>query len=176
MKITKKVITLTAISVLAICGLALAYYFSVKDNTSSTKTTGSETSTEKQQPSSEDQKTEVDKKATPPQNQTQQSSPSNSIKTVTPIITSWGQSENNIEVVARVPGIIEDGGTCTLKMTRGSNTVTGSRKGVSNVSEVSCGYIAIPRSKLSAGNWTTTVSYSSSKAKGNSAPEVVSVQ
>lgn len=97
-------------------------------------------------------------------------------KSVTPVIVSYGQTKDGVEVSARVPGIVEDGGTCTLTLTKGSDKVTASKKAVSNVSEVSCGFITISNSKLSPGNWSATVSYSSDKYTGTSDKVTVEVK
>lgn len=102
--------------------------------------------------------------------------PSSQPKKVTPIITSWGQSNGNVEVAARVPGIFENGGNCTLTLQKGSQKVTGSKTGKENVSEVSCGFIPIARSSLSAGDWVATVNYSSAKAEGASQPKTITVK
>lgn len=95
---------------------------------------------------------------------------------VTPVITSWGQSNGKVEVAARVPGILEEGGICTLTLKKGDVTRSGTSLGIANVSEVSCGFIAISRSTLTAGEWSATVAYSSSKATGVSEPKTITVE
>lgn len=95
---------------------------------------------------------------------------------VTPIITSWGQANGKVEVAARVPGILEEGGLCTLTLKRGDVTRTGSSNAMANVSEVSCGFIAIPRSSLTAGEWSATVTYSSPKNSGTSEAKKIAVE
>lgn len=108
--------------------------------------------------------------------QNSESSQESGIKTVTPIITSWGQADGKVQVAARVPKVLEDGGTCTLTMVRAGKSVSATRKGVSNVSEVSCGYISIPSTKLSSGTWSASVSYSSPVAKGTSKTISINIQ
>jgi hypothetical protein len=61
-------------------------------------------------------------------------------------------------------------------MTRGSVKVTGSRAATPNVSDMSCGFIGIKRSQLSAGNWTATITYKSKTAAGVSSPQTVKVE
>lgn len=97
-------------------------------------------------------------------------------KAVTPLIVSYGQTKEAVEVSARIPGIVEDGGTCTLTLTMGSDKVSGSKKAVSNVSEVSCGFISISNSELSPGDWSATVSYLSDKYSGVSDNMTVKVE
>jgi hypothetical protein len=75
-----------------------------------------------------------------------------------------------------VPGIYEEGGTCTLILTKGSQRATGTSKSIKNVSETSCGFIKISRSRLAAGSWTATVSYGSAVAKGISQPQTIEVK
>lgn len=97
-------------------------------------------------------------------------------KVVTPQIVSYGQTNTAVEVSARVPGIFEDSGTCTLTLTKGSVTVTQNKQASPNVSEMSCGFISISRSKLSSGSWSAKVTYTSSKAHGASEPKVIAVK
>lgn len=95
---------------------------------------------------------------------------------VTPLITSSGVYGPNVEVGARVPGVFENQGTCTLKLVKGSQKVSKSQKATPNVSEMSCGFITINKSKLSSGIWSATVSYSSTKANGSSSPIKINVE
>ncbi len=97
-------------------------------------------------------------------------------KTVSPMIVSSGQTKSGVEVSARVPGINEDGGTCTLTLSKGSDKVSSSKKATPNVSEVSCGFITISNSKLSPGNWSATVSYLSDSYSGVSDNVTVTVK
>ena len=87
-------------------------------------------------------------------------------KQVTPFITSASRSEVN----AYVPGIFEDGGTCTATATKGSQARTASSNGFANVSYTSCQPI---HWSLPDGSWSVIVSYSSSKAQGKSEPQIV---
>lgn len=82
---------------------------------------------------------------------------------VTPIITS--ASDN--EVRAYVPGIVEEGGTCTATATQGSLTRTGTSVGIDNVSNTQCPPISI---NIESGSWSVIVSYGSNKAEGTSSP------
>jgi len=98
------------------------------------------------------------------------------VKKVTPIITSYGQSGNSVEIAARVPSVFEDGGQCTLIMTKNGKSVKSTRNGSKNVSEVTCGFIQIHNSKLSPGDWTAQVSYDSPTAKGVSSSRTIRVR
>jgi cytoskeletal protein RodZ len=81
-------------------------------------------------------------------------------KAVTPIITS---TEGN-QIYAYVPGVFEDGGTCTATFTQGAQKpIVKTSKGFANATYTSCSPISGP-----AGTWTVVVSYSSSTAEGSS--------
>ncbi|MDZ7744503.1 MAG: hypothetical protein U5K77_01955 [Candidatus Saccharibacteria bacterium] len=101
---------------------------------------------------------------------------SNSSSQVTPQITSWGQSGEYFELAARVPSIFEDGGTCELTLKSGSKEVKATSTATRNVSDVSCGFIKVPLSKLTPGKWTAIVEYSSEVASGLSDTKEVTVK
>ena len=93
--------------------------------------------------------------------------PSDGKKQVTPEIASADRSE----VRAHVPGIFEDGGTCTATATKaGESPITASSKGFGNYSDTKCEPISL---SLPSGGWSVVVSYSSSTAKGSSEAYVV---
>lgn len=87
---------------------------------------------------------------------------------VKPVIVSYGQNKESFEVSARVPGILEDSGNCTLKLTSSNHEASGKNKAVPNVTEMSCGFISIPLSKISKGTWTAVVTYMSKNSVGSS--------
>lgn len=127
-------------------------------------------------PTSQEKQDAENNKKTIDQRVSQQNSASSPAKkTVTPIIVSYGQAAGYVKVSARVPGILENSGKCTLTLKMGGESVSQSKDATPNVSEMSCGFISIARSKLSAGTWTATVSYSSSRAKGVSEPQDIDV-
>lgn len=106
------------------------------------------------------------------------STPSNfttGLKTVQPVITTWGQDSNSVNVNGYVSGVVEEGGTCTLKLVRGTKVVTAKHTGEANASNTTCGSISIPTSSLTSGTWTATISYISSTSTGTSNPETISV-
>ena len=99
-------------------------------------------------------------------------------QTVTPIISSWGQvsSTQNVEVSGYVTGVYENGGTCTANLEKDGQTVSQSQAATLNAQSISCGFISIDRSRLSAGSWKTTLSYSSAAAEGTSQSLTVEVK
>lgn len=91
------------------------------------------------------------------------------IKNVKPTITYAAQSGSQIEVNAFVPGVIEEGGTCTLKLIKGTKTITKQTLGVRNATTTSCPAFNFERSEFSeSGTWVATVSYASKIASGSS--------
>lgn len=96
---------------------------------------------------------------------------------VTPVIVDASQYGDEIEIRAYVPGIVEDGGTCTIKITKGQSTVTERTEALQDASNTSCVSVAIPRSEFSsAGQWSVVVSYSSAKYSGSSQAATLEVQ
>lgn len=96
---------------------------------------------------------------------------------VTPVITSATQDGQQIMVTAYVPGIFEDGGTCTLSAQHGSSTLTKTTDGFANATTTDCAPFFIGRSEFSeAGDWSVTVSYSSESANGTSLTQVLDIK
>lgn len=99
-------------------------------------------------------------------------------KSVTPVISSWGQSagDGNVEISGYVDGVYENGGTCTLTLEKSGKRVSQSQSAALNAQNISCGFISIERSKLDPGEWTATLAYSSNTASGTSQPVKIEVQ
>lgn len=96
-------------------------------------------------------------------------------KKVSATITSWNQTSSSFVVRGFVAGIVEGSGTCTLKLTSGSNAVTQSSQAVANATNTSCGGITVPLTSLHTGTWQATLSYSSADAQGISSVRNVEV-
>lgn len=169
---SKKILIALLAIMLAVGGAA--YYFAEKDN-SVKEVSGPEqgpdsinfdppTNEELQQ--KEENKKEVAAKETAGAGTTK---PPSSVK-ASPIITSHGVYDGQVEVGSRVPGVFEQSGTCTLQLSKGGTTKTKSQRAVQNVSEMSCGFISIPVNQLSQGSWTAIIKYSSNKYNGQSTP------
>lgn len=102
----------------------------------------------------------------------QQNSNTDSSKTqVTPIITNADTQETR----AYVPGIIEEGGTCTATYTHGADVITATSSGSSNVNHTICGAMTLSGPVNISGTWSVTVSYSSSTSAGKSQPSTFKV-
>jgi cytoskeletal protein RodZ len=112
-----------------------------------------------------------------PETPTPSAAPTSGKKSVTPVMTSWGPNgDQDAQARGFVPGITEEGGTCTLTLTKGGVTVTESKEATPDASTVSCGLITIDRSRLTTGSWTATLSYSSTKSEGKSSPNTIEVE
>lgn len=92
---------------------------------------------------------------------------------VSPVISTHSTSTTTLTVNGYVQGVVEQGGTCTLQLVNGSQTVSRSKPGVLNATNTSCGRFDIPLSDLSPGTWQATLSYSSSTSEGTSAPQPI---
>jgi len=100
--------------------------------------------------------------------------PSTQKKSVTPIISSWpsGAQSGDIQVSGFVPNIVENGGQCTLTLSKSGQDVTTTATGEANAQSVSCGTMTITRDRLSAGKWNVKLSYSSTTYEGTSQQDV----
>jgi hypothetical protein len=73
-----------------------------------------------------------------------------------------------VSAAGYVAQTVEQGGTCTLTLTRGQSEVTVSSPGAPDASSVACGGLTVAPGKLSSGTWTSVLSYSSSTSAGSS--------
>ena len=98
-------------------------------------------------------------------------------KTVTPIITDASQNGTSIRVAGYVSGIFEDGGTCTITITKGTAKITKTAQAFANVSTTQCSPVTIDRSEFpDAGQWQVTLAYNSAAAKGTSQAQQLAIQ
>lgn len=85
--------------------------------------------------------------------------------------------DGSLEVYAQISGIVEDGGTCTLNATQGTQNFSQKVSSIANASTTNCAQFVIPRSSFtSAGTWNFTVSYLSNNAQGMSTPKSVEIK
>lgn len=92
-------------------------------------------------------------------------------------ITFAGPYGQDIQVSSYVSNVFENGGTCTLTLTQGSNKITKQDQGIENVSYTTCPTFTVSRSEFpTTGTWTATVSYQSNTASGTSASRNVEIQ
>ncbi|MDQ3075855.1 MAG: hypothetical protein M3Q34_01900 [bacterium] len=85
------------------------------------------------------------------------------------ILSSYGQNpdDKSIEVSGFAPGIIENGGTCILKIS-GPTSASTTNNAFADAKNTNCGLLTIPASKLKKGNYTISVLYNSAKYQGAS--------
>ncbi len=77
--------------------------------------------------------------------------------------------DNNVEIRAFTPGIIEGGGKCTAQLQKGSKIVTATSEAFIDSSSSQCNPIYINLSSFpEKGEWSLTVQYSSNSAEGTS--------
>jgi hypothetical protein len=89
--------------------------------------------------------------------------------------SAWSPADRQVLAGGYVSGIIEDGGTCTLTLTRGSSSVTVEGPAMPDATTTVCGGLAVPGDRLSAGTWQATLSYASPTHQGTSATAAVEV-
>jgi hypothetical protein len=88
-------------------------------------------------------------------------------KQVTPTITYVDQTGLN----AFVPGIYEDGGTCTATVTMGSYSFTKTSSAQKDATTTSCSPVDFSSSDFPAkGDWQVVLTYKSNAASGSSGP------
>lgn len=93
------------------------------------------------------------------------------------VVTSLQSTSQAITASGFVSNVFEDGGTCTLSLTLGSQKVTGTSKGIADVNKTTCPEISIPTGSVpGTGQWTAILSYSSSKISGSSASQTVQIK
>jgi hypothetical protein len=80
----------------------------------------------------------------------------------------WDPTRSEVQVDGFVAGISEEGGTCTLSLTKDGRTVTGSAQGVADARMTACGGLAVPGDQVSGGTWKAVLSYRSTGHSGTS--------
>lgn len=97
-------------------------------------------------------------------------------KSVTPVISYAGVYDGSVQVGSYVPGVFENGGTCTATFTNGSKTVVKTTQGTTNSNSVSCPAITAQPSEFTPkGSWNVVVSYDSATATGSSSQTSIQI-
>jgi hypothetical protein len=110
------------------------------------------------------------------------------VATDTPVPTSAGKdvqvvltyagfdaTAGTVQANGLVAGVIEDGGTCTLTLTRGSDVVTARSTASADATTTTCGLLETGTG-LAAGTWQAVLSYTSDDAAGTSQSMAVTVR
>ena len=87
----------------------------------------------------------------------------------------WDAGSSSVEVDGFVTSSIEDGGTCTVTLTRGADTRTASAPAFADASTTICPPLFVPGSELAPGRWEALLAYASASSAGTSAPVQVEV-
>lgn len=97
-------------------------------------------------------------------------------KSVKPVITYAGLNNDNIEINAYVPELLDDDGVCYADLNYSPYALSKQVQAIKNVSNMSCPAIIINKSELqSMGTWTVSVKYRSSTSEGQSEDRQIEV-
>jgi len=89
---------------------------------------------------------------------------------------NWDSSAGAVQVSGYVDGVTEDGGSCTLTLSRSGTELTGKGDALSDASTTSCGTISVTVPAGNAGDWQGVLDYRSSSGHSRSAPFTVTVR
>jgi hypothetical protein len=87
----------------------------------------------------------------------------------------WEQASDAVEASGFVSGVVEDGGTCRVTLTRGDETAVAETRGLADATTTVCPSVVLAGAELSAGTWTAVLSYESGTSTGVSVPLEVEV-
>lgn len=172
---SRKVTVLIVIFVLLLAVGALAYQRHSDSNSAQDTPSDQSNSKINYGPPTEQDKsdTQAHKDDLSQSDQTQTPTDSSGKKQVTPVITEADENQ----VTAYVPGIFEDGGTCTATFSHGSTTLTKTSQGFANATYTNCTPFNLGNSFFNAtGQWSVTVAYKSASSEGTSAKTLIEVK
>lgn len=101
-----------------------------------------------------------------------QSAPDGQVIPIALTITAANQNGSLLQLRTLIDTVTSSG-SCTLKMTKGSTSVTKSVGVQALASASTCKGFDIPVSELSAGSWTASVHFENSTVKGDAAQTVL---
>ncbi|MES2971804.1 MAG: hypothetical protein V4702_05780 [Patescibacteria group bacterium] len=175
-----KKLMLVAFAAVLLISAALLYTRKQSQNTAGTAETPQPTETINLEPATEEDKlrAEQNKQAiVERERQLEEQPPTSGKKEVKPVITYAGQYGPRVEVGGYIPGIFEDGGTCTATFSQGSATFSKSVNAIKGASSVDCPVIEATTGEFSTkGTWTVILAYNSASAAGSSEPKQVEVK
>jgi hypothetical protein len=87
----------------------------------------------------------------------------------------WGPSGTAVEVSGYVAGVVENGGTCRVTLSRDGETVSAEHEGLADATTTACGAIEVGDEDMTSGWWRAVLSYESPTSTGASAPTDVLV-
>lgn len=89
--------------------------------------------------------------------------------------SAWSPADRQVLAGGYVTGVIEDGGVCTLTLTRNGATVVVEGAAMADATTTVCGGLSVAGSRLTAGTWQAVLSYASSTHTGASSAAAVEV-
>ncbi len=87
----------------------------------------------------------------------------------------WDPAEAALLAAGYVGSLVEEGGTCTLEVSREGSVVRATAEGLADATTTVCGGLALPGDELGPGTWSVVLRYESGGASGESAPLEVEV-
>jgi hypothetical protein len=88
---------------------------------------------------------------------------------------AFDANSRTVQANGFVAGVIENGGTCTLTLSRGNDTVRATSPAEADATTTSCGLLETTTG-LAAGTWDAVLTYSSDGARGKSDSVEVTVR
>lgn len=88
------------------------------------------------------------------------------------------KATGDVVIGAYVAGLVENGGTCSVVLTKGGAAPHATSQGAASASTTSCGELRIPASSVGPGTWQANLTYSSpaggqgARAAGSTTVEV----
>jgi hypothetical protein len=99
--------------------------------------------------------------------------------TTTDVVLSylvWDGAAGAVLAGGYVSPVVEDGGTCTLELSRDGESASASSAALPDASTTSCGELRIPGAELEPGEWSAVLTYESDTTSGTSEPLDVQVE
>jgi hypothetical protein len=87
----------------------------------------------------------------------------------------WNDDVPGAEASGYVSGVVENGGSCTLTLTRNGQRVTVEGDAEADASTTVCGGLTVPRTSLTPGSWSGVLTYESAGSSGESAAVTLEV-
>ncbi|MGY1715090.1 hypothetical protein ACI78R_11580 [Geodermatophilus sp. SYSU D01106] len=87
----------------------------------------------------------------------------------------WDPAEAALFAAGFVSPVVEDGGTCTLLVSRDGSTVRATVEGVADATTTVCDRLVLPGDELRPGTWSVVLQYESGATSGESAAVDVEV-
>lgn len=94
------------------------------------------------------------------------------------VVTSyagWDATSGDVAAAGYVTGVVEDGGTCTLTLSRSGQEVVVEAPGLADASTTACGGLEVAGTALAPGQWSAVLAYRSDAASGTAEPVRVDV-